>query len=112
MGNWRQWSFKIKLLVDKTGVRAWLAGTQPRPDPTLYPEAYWEDLPLRAFIIDDVDDVITLDTAYEVYEQLRKHHKRQGLWTQLLLLKEAFEIRFDPTLNELKQAYSSIYGHG
>jgi hypothetical protein len=90
VGNWRFWSFKMRICADKTGVRAWLNGTQPRPDPVLYPKAHriWEttDLSLRAFIIEHIspsiiDEVLSLDTAYEVYEHLHKHHKRQGLYT-------------------------------
>jgi gag-polypeptide of LTR copia-type len=49
---------------------------------------------------------------------LHKHHERQGLYTQLLLLKKALEIRFNPnvsltvTLNELNQAYNNIISMG
>jgi phosphohistidine phosphatase SixA len=127
VGNWCFWSFKMRICADKTGVHAWLNGTQPRPDLVLYPKAHriWEttDLSLRAFIIEHIspsiiDEVLSLDTAYEVYEHLRKHHERQGLYTQLLLLKEALEIRFNPdvsltvTLTELNQAYNNIISMG
>ncbi|KAI9429979.1 hypothetical protein H4582DRAFT_2087783 [Lactarius indigo] len=83
----------------------------------------WEDWNLRlSYVVDrqaiDLNFVRKLGTAHEVYERLRKHHEQIGLHAQILLIKEALSVCFEPntslvvTANKIKQLWERIVKMG
>jgi hypothetical protein len=103
--NWQKWSRRLNIEVDKHLFRAWLNGSIPCPDSTTHATAYqiWKnnDHALRTFILEHVSAmerviVCELPDSQTIYKALRHRHQRIELHAQVLLIREALDIRFRP----------------
>ncbi|KAF8497574.1 hypothetical protein F5888DRAFT_1634505 [Russula emetica] len=101
--NWFEWSRTLNLSVRQCGLRPWLEGTLPCPDPTLSADAHYvwtqNDDTLSAFMLQrvspaDMDHTNACTNAHDLFECLRILHKNQGTYTQISLLMKALELRF------------------
>jgi hypothetical protein len=95
----------------------------------VYPRAsniwYNNDQSLSAFILnrisrEDYDTVIAVRNsgAYHVFTALKKRHEQLGLHAQVLAIREALDVRFDPatslddTLTELRAIHTKVVSMG
>ncbi len=121
--NWQEWSRRLSFATDRQGFTDWLDGSIPCPDPTTHPRAcqIWRsnDRALRAFIFERISHldyyvVRNLADSHSVYEKLRERHERLGPYVQVLLIKEALEMRHTPgaslsdTINAINCLHTKI----
>lgn len=120
LGNWPLWNRRVSLLADHQGFTGWLTGALARPDKTTHAKAHhiWgvKDVSLRAFLLShvsqrDYDNACAFDTAHAVFEELRKTHKKQGLYAKLVLMKQAQDKRFrtDVPLSKTIDEFCAIH---
>jgi hypothetical protein len=127
--NWFEWNRKLKLLVLQHGLKPWLEGTLPCPDPLVSADAHYiwthNDDVLSGFILGHIStvDVIHVEscqctTAHDLFVTLRTLHENHGTHTQISLLMKALEIRFShdtplrDTLAEVRGYYRRITAMG
>ena len=76
-----------------------------------------------AFILEHISvinfDLVTkFETSHEVFEALCNRHEHLGIYTQVILLKKAFDVHFDMNVLmndmvlEIHQLYNRIFNMG
>ena len=125
--NWDDWSHCMRLLVDHLGFTDWLEGTLACPNQSSYAKAnrVWRsnDRSLRAFMLEHISKnefklVQSISTSHAVFEKLRSCHEHLGLHSQVLLLKKALDVRFNPntpisnTIVEIDDLHTKIMNMG
>ena len=125
--NWLEWSRTLSLSVHQCGLRPWLDGSIPCPDPNVSADAHYvwsqNDDALSAFILRcvspaDIDNTNACTTAFQIYKCLRILHKNQGAYAQISLLMKALELRLSydrplrDTVAEARNFYRRIIAMG
>jgi len=105
LGNWNEWSHRLKLVCMGQSLAEWLDVTYNPPDPDVDPRAHrvWtlNDQSLSAFMLlhvsqEDYKAVCDLPDSRTIFAELRKLHEKLGNHTQILLIEKAMKIRFRP----------------
>jgi len=103
-GNWEEWSHCMCIIVQNQGFRHWLDGTFAQPDLSTSPGRHymWQlnDDSLKAFLFHTISHtecklIKDLPMANAVWNTLRIRHEKQGPYTQLMLIKQCLDIRFN-----------------
>jgi transposase InsO family protein len=108
--NWTQWCRQLRISANEQGFSRYLDGTLKCPNVNVHPTAHWiwdnNNRSLRAFILrhispDDYELVEPIESngTHAMFQKLRKRHEQLGLYSQVLLIKKAMEMRFDATKN-------------
>ncbi|KAF8872087.1 hypothetical protein BD779DRAFT_1679950 [Infundibulicybe gibba] len=102
--NWPAWKERmVDVLTLSKGMNCYLTGTVPRPDPVREPRATYNyelnDESVRAYIRtklspEELAHVKQCQSSKEVWSILKDRHERQGPIAQILLMQEAFNIRY------------------
>jgi hypothetical protein len=104
--NWPEWSRRITLITSRLGFFYWLKGSLTCPDPSVYPNSHriWQmnDRTLRSFLLNHISStdyslVSHLHNSHTIFEELRKRHEQGCIFSQILLIQKAFNIRFNRT---------------
>ena len=66
---------------------------------------------LKCVSLDKYDVVDGYNTTFEVFEALRTHHEKLGLYVQINLFRKAFDISYNPNtpMNTTSREIQSIY---
>jgi hypothetical protein len=102
--NWLERSHALSLAVRECGLRPWLEGSLPCPDPAVSPGAHYvwmqNDDALGAFMLRHVStsDVVhtgteARTTAHDLFIRLRTLHENQGAHAQITLFMKALQLR-------------------
>ena len=125
--NWLVWSRSLRLSARQCGLRPWLDGSIPCPNPSLFPDSHYiwmhNDDALSAFILRhvspaDIDHTNSCSSAHQLFECLRILHENQGAYAQISLLIKALDVRLSydtplrDTLSELRSYYHRIVTMG
>jgi len=117
--NWEEWSHRMELLATRQGFEYWLKGTFLQPDLAVDAGRHftWKqnDSSLRVFMLETMSLaeyklVQHLPTANTVWTALRQRHEKRGTYAQLMLIKNALDIRFCSTtpLNDTIHAIENL----
>lgn len=97
----------MELVAERQGFDLWLQGVFVQPELSVDPGKHYlwrsNDKSLWAFMLNTISRneykrVHHLTMAKEVWDMLRTRHEKHGPFTQLILIKEALDVRFNTAM--------------
>lgn len=123
--NWDLWNRKLHIVLEGCGLDEYVYGLLPRPHSPHESLLTWirNDKLARSFILSCCSDeeqrlIEDISLAATAYQFLKLHHEREGAYTQLILIQEAFTLhfacsaRFATSLNATKDLVKCIFNIG
>ena len=99
--NWDLWNRKLRIVLEGCGLDDYVYGLLPRPSDPRESVTAWirNDKLARSFILSRCSDeeqrlIEDIGSSSTAYQYLKLRHEREGAYTQLILIQEAFTLRF------------------